>query len=182
MPALDALCRSGRITGYTMERDPRYLGARRPTLSYRMYRDAAGLHHARRFAAEMRRLRARTAVAATAGNRRLGPVLERTAQLTMTATFGDQRALARALTVVRHRYYAAGARPEAGSWWLPDVRLTGCHELPGTVPALTHSLPTAEGLAVALTTESRPLLRRSRLTQVQVLEEWLALRYRRSAA
>src|SRR5260370_35186541 len=41
---LDRLVLSGRVTGYTVEEDTGYIGARVPTLTYRMYIDGPESH------------------------------------------------------------------------------------------------------------------------------------------
>ncbi|MGH7919590.1 MAG: hypothetical protein ACREQM_06560 [Candidatus Dormibacteraceae bacterium] len=175
VPAFDALCHERRITGYTVERCAGYLRARRPTLTYRMYRDPDGRRHATRFAIDMTRLGARTATAPAAGNLRLEDGIQRTAQVTVTAWFQDLRTLTRALGLIRRRYHAGGTRPVAGSWWLPDVRLSGCGELPGTIPAIAQSLGARQGVAVALTADGDLMVPGARLDRVRVLGEWAEL-------
>lgn len=171
----DVLCRCRRITGYTVEPEAGYLRARRPTLTYRMYRDPAGLGHARRFAADMARLGARLEAWPATGNLQVAGEIHRTRQVTVRATFAHHRSLARALSLVRRRYHAAGLRPVPGSWVIPDLRLTGCGPLPGTMAAFAQALRTPRGVAVTLTTEPILSLRGLHTYPVQVLDDWSAL-------
>lgn len=173
--ALDDLVRRRAISGYTVERDAGYLDARRPTLTYRMYRDRRGAQHARRFIADMAALGALVTLTGTRGNLRGAGDVQRTAQMTVTARFDGEQALAGALALVRERYHARGRDPVPGSWWLPDVRIAGCGPLQGTMPALAQSVSLPRGTAVALTLSTRRLVPGARVGRVRVLGEWAEL-------
>jgi hypothetical protein len=182
VPVLDALVRRRTVSGYTVEGDAAYLWGRQPTLTYRMYRDRRGAAHVLRFIADMRELGARVSVTAAVGNLATSRGILRNAQVTITAVFDREWDLRRALALVRTRYHAHGSAPLPGSWELPDVRLTGCAGLAGTMPVIAQSLRTGDGVAVTLTRSPHQLLPDLRLRPVHVLREWASLLDCREAA
>ncbi|MFZ0214767.1 MAG: hypothetical protein WAM30_02390 [Candidatus Dormiibacterota bacterium] len=175
VPVFDALVRRRTVSGYTVEHDATYLFGRQPTLTYRMYRDRRGAAHVLRFIADMRELGARISVTAAVGNLATPRGIRRNAQVTITAVFDREWELLRALALVRTRYHARGSAPLPGSWELPDVRLTGCAPLAGTMPVIAQSLRTGDGVAVTLTRSTHRLLPDLRLRPVHVLSEWAPL-------
>lgn len=175
VPALDMLVRRRTISGYTVEREADYLWAQRPTLTYRTYQDRSGAVHASRFAADLQGLGAVITMTAATGNLGTGAGILRSPQVTVAATFPERRGIARALALVRRRYHARGERPVTGSWWLPDVRLSACPGLAGTMPVVAQWGRTGSGVAVVLTLTARRLLPGLGMRRVHVLSEWADL-------
>jgi hypothetical protein len=175
VPAFDRLLRDGAISGYTIEQDAGYLRPAAPTLTYRMYQDGPGAANAGRFGIDMLALGADVRWMLAAGNLPEGPLIRRSAQVTVIASFPSGDLLEEALALVRTRYHAAGADPVPGSWRWPDVRVTGCCSPGGMAPAVAQSGPTGEGTAVALTLAGRRLLPGLDVAPVFVLCEWVEL-------
>jgi hypothetical protein len=174
-PAFDRLLREGAITGYTIEQDAGYLRPSAPTLTYRMYRHGAGAANAGRLGIDMLGLGAEVRWMRAAGNLQDGSRIQRSAQVTVIASFPSQDALDDALLLVRTRYHAGGTDPVPGSWRWPDVRVTGCRPPMGMAAVVAQWGATSEGTAVALTLAGRRLLPHLDVAPVLVLDEWLDL-------
>lgn len=123
--ALDALVASGRVTGYTIERDADYLVARRPTLTYRMYADGSDSHrNVGEFASTMAYLGARSVnVTRAHGAVVNGADVLRSRQVCVTAEFDSEAGIEAALDQVLDRFASAPAAAP-GSWIYPDLRVT----------------------------------------------------------
>ncbi|MDQ6747160.1 MAG: hypothetical protein M3010_03515 [Candidatus Dormibacteraeota bacterium] len=169
---LDRLVRLGRITGWGFERSISYLGARHPTLSYRMYRGGNEEDvNLGAFVREIAPSGARIEVSEAEGS--IGTVhgwsppaaagasardgVWRSQQVVLTISFASEAQLCRAVEVVVDRFTRDGAaRHHPGSWWVPDARVSGTpHCPPGMVPAHAFSRPTGEGHAVVLSPGGR---------------------------
>ena len=168
---LDRLVAGGQLSGYTIEADPSYLAARRPTLTYRMYVRSA---RSRRNLAEFRR-----AMAGLGAELRTWPLvgtvaapggLVRTDQVCVSATFADDASLRRGVSLVERRFTRGGEEAAPGSWRFPDVRVSGGAP-PGTIAAWAHRW----GPAVALTLSPDPPTPGAVVAGVRVLERWAEL-------
>ncbi|MDQ6637989.1 MAG: hypothetical protein M3Y62_09430 [Candidatus Dormibacteraeota bacterium] len=163
---LDRLAGAGRITGWGLECSIAYLAARRPTMSYRMYRgdDAEDLN----LGAFIREVASRGAqiavseaegcVAAHHGWRPPGGGFAtrgvwRSRQVVLTISFASDRELRFAAQVVAERFtrrVEAGHLP--GSWWVPDARVSGTPNCPpGMILAKAFTRRAGRRHAVVLT-------------------------------
>lgn len=175
---LDELVSVGRLTGYTVEEDTGYLDARVPTLTYRMYADGAASNlNLGAFSAAVADLGAEVRLSHVRGNVAYAGVIQRSNQVCLTAEFASERALDKAVEVVRNRFVAApSAAP--GSWRYPDVRVA-CAEPIETSEVFAHQWVTREAGAVALTLESEPPAPGARSVRVRVLRSWVSFLQRR---
>ena len=169
MRHLDRLVRSGRITGWGFEHSIAYLGASRPTMSYRMYRGQQEQDiNLGAFVREVAPAGALIAVSEADGSvdSRSGwcpPAagalpddgIWRSRQVVLTISFETERQLWHAAEVVADRFTRrAGTAHQPGSWWVPDARVCGTATCPpGMVPALAHSRRTGDGHFVVLSVD-----------------------------
>ncbi len=171
---LDRLAAAGSITGYTVEPAPEYLSQGIPSCTYSVYRDDhLGRRNLARLVSDLIRLGAeiqshhRTGTVASAGR------LRRTREVSVVARLPGGRRLGVALDLICERHSAAGARPRAGSWQIPDVRVCGARaDEPGTVAAFAHTRPVAGGCAVVLTLGPQPPLQGMASHPVRLLACW----------
>ena len=166
MQHLDRLVQAGQITGWGFEQSIAYLAARRPTMSYRMYRgdeeqDANLGAFLREVATEGARVdvsEAQGSVGAATGWR--PPTADelpadgvwRSRQVVLTISFQGEAQLRRAAEVVAERFTRrTGSDHRPGSWWVPDARVSGTPNCPpGMVEARAHSRRTRDGHFVVL--------------------------------
>ena len=172
----DHLTRIGAITGYTVEPPPLYLSSNVPTLTYSMYAgDELSRHNLRAFIKDLTGLKPSLALRPIQGNvRRDDGTIERTAQIRLAARFRSVEQLEEALLLVRRRYLAAhGVASRAGSWHIPDVRITGTQPAPlRTIAALAHMLPVEGGAVVTLSLAADPPASGMRSFPVFLLDRW----------
>jgi hypothetical protein len=179
--ALDRLVLAGLLTGYTIEEDVRHLEAAGPTLTYRMYAEGAASHlNVGAFASAMARLGAGLRmhrVVGTLGVRDAqGRHLHRSRQLCVEARFESAATVEHALGVVRSRFLARTRGAVAGSWFLPDARITGVSTPPdGAVEVVAHSWPAERGTAVCLSLSPEPPLPAADTHRIAALGDWLAV-------
>jgi hypothetical protein len=169
---LDHLVVSGRVTGYTVEQDTGYIGARVPTLTYRMYMDGPESHlNLGAFAAAMADLGTTMRLSRVQGAVAYQGAIWRSRQLCLTVEFAGERALGEALDIVHDRFVAA---PDAapGSWRFPDVRVTGTRPR-STASAFAHHWPYGRDGAVVLSLDEDPPVRGASTTPVHVLMSWV---------
>jgi len=170
---LDHLVTSGQVTGYTVEEDTGYLGARVPTLTYRMYMDGPESHlNLGAIAAAMAELATAMRLSRVQGTVAYEGLIRRSRQLCLTSEFAHERALLAALRIVNERFIAAPAAAP-GSWRYPDVRVSGA-EPAGTAGVFAHRWLGNRASAVLLTLEREPPAEGARTHCVQVLQHWLA--------
>jgi len=166
MRHLDQLVRAGDITGWGFERSIAYLGARRPTMSYRMYRghddqDANLGAFLREIAPDGARVEvseAQGAVSASTGWRPPTATAEpldgvwRSRQVVLTISFVSETQLTRAAELVAERFTrGTGSSHRPGSWWVPDARVCGTSNCPpGMIAARAHSHRVRDGHFVVL--------------------------------
>lgn len=170
---LDHLVVSGRVTGYTVEEDTGYIGARVPTLTYRMYMDGPESHlNLGAFAAAMADLGTTMRLSRVQGAVAYQGAIWRSRQLCLTVEFAGERAIGAALNIVHDRFVAA---PEAapGSWRFPDVQVTGTQP-PTTATAFAHRWPYGRDGAVVLSLDEDAPARGARTAQVHVLKSWVS--------
>jgi hypothetical protein len=170
---LDQLVVSGRVTGYTVEEDTCYIGARVPTLTYRMYMDGPESHlNLGAFAAAMADLGTTMRLSRVLGAVAYQGAVWRSRQLCLTVEFAGEGALGVALDIVHDRFVAA---PEAapGSWRFPDVRVTGAQPR-STATAFAHRWPHGSDGAVVLSLDEDAPARGARTTPVHVLMSWVS--------
>ena len=174
---LDALVANGRVTGYTIEEDTRYLEARVPTLTYRMYVGDAESHlNLGAFAAAMSELGPIMRLSRVRGNLGDAGLIRRSKQLCLTAEFENDRALDDALRVVYGRFIAAPAAAP-GSWRYPDVRISGAAPVE-TSGVFAHHWKNDH--AVVLTLEPDPPANGASTHPVRVLRSWVSFLKRNS--
>jgi hypothetical protein len=169
---LDHLVVSGRVTGYTVEEDTGYIGARVPTLTYRMYMDGPESHlNLGAFAAAMADLGTTMRLTRVQGAVAYRGAIWRSRQLCLTVEFAGEGAVGDALDIVYDRFVAA---PEAapGSWRFPDVRVTGA-EPRSTAAAFAHHWPFGRDGAVVLSLDENAPARGARTAPVHVLRSWV---------
>ncbi|HKB32746.1 MAG TPA: hypothetical protein VKF16_02675 [Candidatus Dormibacteraeota bacterium] len=169
---LDRLVLSGRVTGYTVEEDTGYIGARVPTLTYRMYIDGPESHlNLGAFAAAMADLGTTMRLTRVQGAVAYRGAIWRSRQLCLTVEFAGEGAMGDALDIVYDRFVAA---PEAapGSWRFPDVRVTGA-EPRSTAAAFAHHWPCGRDGAVVLSLDEDAPARGARTSPVHVLRSWV---------
>ncbi|HEX6348556.1 MAG TPA: hypothetical protein VF160_04105 [Candidatus Dormibacteraeota bacterium] len=170
---LASLARAGRITGYTLEEDARYLSAGAPTLTYRMYADGPESQlNLGAFAASVSRLGPRMRLSCLRGVLADRGRLLRSRQLCLTAEFTEELDLAAAACLV-HSGFTAAPDAAPGSWRYPDVRITGARP-PGTAAAFAHRWPVDGQSAVVLSLDPQPPLEGGRTYEVRILESWVA--------
>ncbi|MHB8611957.1 MAG: hypothetical protein ACYDAL_05960 [Candidatus Dormibacteraceae bacterium] len=170
---LDWLLLAGRATGYTVEDETRYIGARVPTLTYRMYMDGSESHlNLGAFAAAMADLGTTMRLSRVLGAVAYQGAIWRSRQLCLTVEFGGEAALGDALDIVYDRFVAA---PEAapGSWRFPDVRVTGATPR-STAPAFAHHWEHGSARAVVLSLDEDAPARGARTAPVHVLRSWVS--------
>jgi hypothetical protein len=170
---LDALLLAGRVTGYTVEDETRYIGARVPTLTYRMYMDGPESHlNLGAFAAAMADLGTTMRLSRVLGTVAYHGAIWRSRQLCLTVEFAGERALGEALDIVHDRFVAA---PEAapGSWRFPDVRVTGATP-PSTASAFAHYWVHGNAGVVVLSLDEDAPARGARTAPVKVLRSWVS--------
>lgn len=178
---LDDLVTSGRISGYTIEEDARYLTSERPTLTYRMYTRGADSHlNLGAFAAAMAELPSNMRLSRVEGVLGIGGRVGRSPQLCLTAEFPTSELLVRALDVVRVQFTAAAAAIP-GSWRFPDVRVVGATS-PSTTSVYAHEWPHGGASVVLLALTPMPPVTGARTHRVQVLHSWLSLLGRQAEA
>ena len=173
LPELDELVVLGRVTGYTVEEDTAYIGAKVPTLTYRMYMDGPESHlNLGAFAAAMADLGTTMRLSRVQGTVAYQGAIWRSRQLCLTVEFAGAGSLGEALDVVHERFVAA---PEAapGSWRFPDVRVTGAEPL-STVAAFAHHWPHGRSGAVVLTLDEVAPACGARTARVHVLRSWVS--------
>src|SRR5258708_12469652 len=91
---LDRLVLSGRVTGYTVEEDTGYIGARVPTLTYRMYIDGPESHlNLGAFAAAMADLGTTMRLTRVQGAVAYRGAIWRSRQLCLAVAFAGERAM-----------------------------------------------------------------------------------------
>src|SRR5258708_26146836 len=126
---LDRLVLSGRVTGYTVEEDTGYIGARVPTLTYRMYIDGPESHlNLGAFAAAMADLGTTMRLSRVQGAVAYQGSIWRSRQLCLTAEFAGEGALGDALDIIHDRFVAAPGAP-------PESRWLACVAAPGAEPS-----------------------------------------------
>lgn len=169
---LDHLLLSGRVTGYTVEDDTGYLGARVPTLTYRMYMDGAESHlNLGAFASAMADLPATMRLSRVEGAVAYEGSIWRSRQLCLTAEFASESSLGDALNIINDRFVAAPAAAP-GSWRFPDVRVTGAAPR-GMAGAYAHRWQSGRATAVVVTLEEEPPTDGARTATVHVLRSWV---------
>lgn len=163
---LDRLAGAGRIRGWGLKRSIAYLAASRPIMSCRMYRGAAAEDsNPGAFIREVASREAQIAVSEAEGSvpehhgwRPPGgglaiPGVWRSRQVVLTISFASDRELRIAAQVVAERFtrrVEAGHLP--GSWWVPDVRVSGTPNCPpGMVLAKAFTRRAGRRHAVVLT-------------------------------
>jgi hypothetical protein len=169
---LEQLVLAGSVTGYTVEEDTAYIGARVPTLTYRMYMDGPESHlNLGAFAAAMADLGTTMRLSRVQGAVAYHGAIWRSRQLCLTVEFAGEGALGEALATVHDRFVAA---PDAapGSWRFPDVRVTGA-EPRSTAPAFAHHWQLGRGGAVVLTLDEHPPAGGAVTAPVHVLRSWV---------
>jgi hypothetical protein len=170
---LDRLVASGRVTGYTVEEDTSYIGARVPTLTYRMYIDGLESHlNLRAFAAAMADLGTSMRLSRVQGAVAYKGTIWRSRQLCLTTEFAGDGGLGDALDVVHERFVAAPAAAP-GSWRFPDVRVTGAQPQ-STAGAYAHRWQNGRASAVVLTLDEEPPEAGAETTRVHVLRSWVS--------
>ena len=170
---LDRLVLIGRVTGYTVEEDTGYIGARVPTLTYRMYMDGHESHlNLGAFAAAMADLGTTMRLSRVQGAVAYHGTIWRSRQLCLTVEFAGERALGDALDIVHDRFVAA---PEAapGSWRFPDVRVTGA-EPRSTVAAFAHRWQRGHAGAVVVSLHEDAPAAGAVTAPVHVLQSWVS--------
>ncbi|MFI5168631.1 MAG: hypothetical protein ACHQQS_18655 [Thermoanaerobaculales bacterium] len=173
LPDLDRLVLAGRVTGYTVEEDTGYIGARVPTLTYRMYMDGPESHlNLGAFAAAMADLGTTMRLSRVQGAVAYYGTIWRSRQLCLTVEFGGEGALGDALDIVHDRFVAA---PEAapGSWRFPDVRVTGA-EPRSTAAAFAHYWQQGHASVVVLSLNEDAPARGAVTAPVHVLRSWVS--------
>lgn len=170
---LDRLVLAGHATGYTVEEDTGYIGARVPTLTYRMYVDGPESHlNLGAFAAAMADLGTTMRLSRVYGAVAYQGAIQRSRQLCLTVEFAGEGAIGDALDIVHDRFVAA---PEAapGSWRFPDVRVTGA-EPHSTAGAFAHRWQHGRAGAVVLTLDENAPACGARTAPVHVLRSWVS--------
>ncbi|MGI8609569.1 MAG: hypothetical protein ACR2MY_10145 [Candidatus Dormibacteria bacterium] len=168
MRHLDSLVRAGRITGWGFESSVDYLGASRPTMSYRMYRgddeqDAnlgAFMREVAQDGALISVSEAQGSVGThhgwrpppSSGRARRG--VWRSRQVVLTINFASEPQLCRAAALVAERFTRRQNQEHLpGSWWVPDARVSGTTTCPpGMVAARAYSRAAGDGHLVVLST------------------------------
>ena len=175
---LDDLVARGRVTGYTIEEDTRYLEGRMPTLTYRMYIEDAESHlNLGAFAAAMSELGPMMRLSRVQGALGDAGLIRRSKQLCLTAEFESDRLLDEALQIVYHRFIEAPAAAP-GSWRYPDVRISGAEPLCAAA-VFAHHWKRDHAGAVVLTLDPDPPAFGASTHRVRVLRNWVSFLQRR---
>jgi len=170
---LDHLVASGRVTGYTVEEDTSYIGARVPTLTYRMYIDGPESHlNLGAFAAAMADLGSTMRLSRVQGAVAYKGSIWRSRQLCLTTEFAGESGLGDALDIV-HEHFVAAPAAAPGSWRFPDVRVTGAQPR-CTAGAYAHQWRHGRASAVVLTLDEEPPAAGAQTTPVHVLRSWMS--------
>lgn len=170
---LDRLVLAGRVTGYTVEENTGYIGARVPTLTYRMYMDRPESHlNLGAFAAAMADLGTTMRLSRVQGAVAYQGAIWRSRQLCLTVEFAGEAALGDALDIVHDRFVAAPAAAP-GSWRFPDVRVTGA-EPRSTAGAYAHRWQHGHAGAVVLSLNEDAPAGGAVTAPVHVLRSWVS--------
>jgi len=147
---LERLVMAGRITGYTVEPDLRYLRGAAPVVTYSMFEhDEASRRNLALAAGELAAMGATVDLVRRAGTWRWNGLVRRSRELTAVCWFRHPGAVERALEALRGRYVAGRPSAVEGSWLVPDVRVSGA-EPSGTIPASAHVMPVGQGEAAVV--------------------------------
>jgi hypothetical protein len=170
---LDRLVLAGRVTGYTLEEDTGYIGARVPTLTYRMYMEGRESHlNLGAFAVAMADLGTTMRLSRVQGAVAYDGSIWRSRQLCLTVEFAGEASLGDALDIVHERFVAAPAAAP-GSWRFPDVRVTGA-EPRCTAGAYAHRWQRGNSSAVVLSLDEEPPAGGAQTAPVHVLRSWVS--------
>jgi hypothetical protein len=170
---LERLVIAGRITGYTVEPDPTYLWAGAPVITYSMYEHGEASRRNLALAAdELTAMGATVDLVRRLGTWRWATGVRRSTELAAICWFPREADVQVALGVLRSRYVAGGRRAVAGSWRVPDVRVSGAKP-DHMIQANAHVMELGRGAAaVVIGLHAHPPLAGMSSQRLSVLPCW----------